>query len=195
MNIQIKTTHLLLRPKVVLTASIAPVIAGLDAYFAKANVTAYVTSGLRDAEDQLRIIRQYLRKLNLDPKYPVGMTCHVDERIRWTGEGFQHIEVYAWQPAWSRLLKEGIIINPPRTALCLSDYYRNGVNRKGVVISPSPHFNGTAFDIGGGADGIDGAASNELAIVEQAFKDRLPGMRGYLAERNNNCVHVDCMMV
>jgi hypothetical protein len=188
-------THLILRPNVVLTDIIEPVIIALDKYFADANVTAFVTSGLRDSKDQLRIIRQYLDRLKLSAKFPLGMTCAVNDRIKWTGLEHRNKEVYAWQPAWSRLLTEGIIINPPLTAEVLGDYFRNGVNRKGVIISPSPHFSGTAFDIGGGADGIDGDASNELAIVEKAFNDRLPGMRGFLPERKNNCVHVDCMRI
>lgn len=188
----LNNTHLKVLPAVNLTPVIDPVIVALDTYFREANTLAWVTSGLRTGLDQLRIIRQYLDRLQLAAKYPVGMTCHLYDKIRWTGEGHVNKEVYAWQPAWSRLLKEGIIINPPVTAEVLSDYIRNGMNRKGVIISPSPHFNGTAFDIGGGADGISGQVNNELAIIKKAFKAGVPGMVGYLAERANNCVHIDC---
>jgi len=101
-------------------------------------------------------------------------------------------QVYAWQPAWSRLLNLGVIVNPPEQATVLFDYFRGAENRKGALIQPSPHFKGTALDIGGDVDGIEGKES-ELAVVQAALDSKqIPGLKGFLAERLQSCVHVDC---
>jgi hypothetical protein len=175
---------------VILTRAIEPVIMALDAYFEKAGKTAYVTSGLRDSSTQLSIIRGYLAKTGMDKFYPDAMSCQLNDKKQ-----FGTDIIYVWQLAWSALLSKGIIINPPLPAKCLMDYVRDGKNKKGQVISSSPHFNGTAFDIGGGTDGIDGNVTSELKIITQALKDNLPGLKGFLPERNNNCVHCDCVAV
>lgn len=177
---------------VVLTATIEPVIVALDKYFEAANHVAYVSSGLRNPTSQLNAIRKYLRVNGLDQKYPIAMACMVEERITWGGR-----DLYAWQPAWSKLLNIGVIINPPMKAEVLFDYYHPKdpkTNRKGKMINGSPHFVGKAFDIGGKM-GEDVTIKDELPIIERAFKDRVPGMVGYLPEHGNNCIHVDCVKV
>ena len=174
---------------VILTDTIEPVIISLDKYFEKEGKIAYVTSGLRDPLSQLSIIRGYLAKTGLDKVYPDAMKCQLNDKKQ-----FETKIVYTWQPAWSALLNKGIIINPPIAAECLMDYFRDGKNKKGQTINTSPHFNGTAFDIGGGVDGIDGVVS-ELKIIQKALTDKLPGLKGYLAERSNNCVHVDAIKI
>jgi hypothetical protein len=132
-----------------------------------------VTSGVRTSEDQLRIIRQYLKSKGLADNYPEAMTALVDDRT-------DDDEHFVWQKAWSHLLSVGVIINPPLPAVALMDYIRNGVNKKGQLIGMSPHTRGTAFDL----KGIE-----SLKIV-QALK--LKGkIRGYLVERENNAIHVD----
>jgi hypothetical protein len=175
---------------VIVTPIILPVIESLDKYFKKAKITAIVTSGLRTSEDQLRIIKNYLSKKGLSHKYPETFSKELHDKIKFNGK-----EVYSWQPGWSALLNAGIIINPPIPAECLMDYIRGGVNKKGKIINASPHFNGTAFDIGGGADGIEGPVTNELAVVQKALKDKLPGLKGIVIERNNNCIHCDCIKI
>lgn len=167
-----------------LTDTIDPVIASLDPYFEKAKLKAFVTSGLRTSKDQLRIIQKYLIRQKLDSQYPECAFCtDVHMKFEWNGR-----DVFQWQPGWSALLNVGVIINPPLPAECLMDYFRSGNNKKGQIIGSSPHFNGTAFDIGGGGNGID----DEMNIIQLAVDDRVPGLKGFLAERNNNCVHVDC---
>jgi hypothetical protein len=90
---------------------------------------------------------------------------------------------------WSALLNAGVIINPPKRAKVLMDYIRGGVNRKGSFINESPHFRGTAFDIGGGDGGIDA----ELKVIQKALSSgKIKGLVGILAEHNNNAVHCDC---
>ncbi len=180
---------LTVKPGVVVTDVCDPVIAALDRYFADKKKQAFVTSCLRTPESQLGIIRGYLSTKSLASEYPVGMKCALEEKIKWYDpyKG-QTIEVYGWQPAWSKLLNIGVIINPPLAAECLHDYHRRGVNVRGKLIQPSPHFRGVAFDIGGAANGI----ADELQIVSTAMGERLPGMVSYLAEHDNNAIHIDC---
>lgn len=177
---------------VVLTPIIEPVIIALDKEFEAAGQVAYVSSGLRNPLSQLNTIRKYLRVKGLDKKYPIAMSCMVDERIDYAGRN-----MYAWQPAWSKLLNLGVIINPPMRAEVLFDYYHPkdpNTNRKGRMINGSPHFNGTAFDIGGKL-GEDVTIQDELPVVEKAFKKGIPGMKGYLPEHSNNCIHIDCVKI
>jgi hypothetical protein len=132
-----------------------------------------VTSVIREPEDSLRIIRQFLRSEGLSNKYPDAMTCGILDKIPGTNQ-------YVWQMAWSNLLNIGIIINPPYEAVCLMDYFRNGVNKKGHKIGQSPHVRKTAFDL----SGLD-----SLTIVKRIVEDKL--IRGYLVERKQNCLHCD----
>lgn len=171
---------LIVKEGVILTKHIDPVIFALDKYFADANLKAYVTSGLRDAHRQLRVIRQYLTQKKLDSLYPDAMTCQPADIKPGTNE-------YVWQRAWSHLLSTGLVINPPLRAICLVDYLRRGVNMKGQYINQTPHAKGTAFDIGGGANTV----SDESIVLKAAF-GKVKGLKNYLVERENNAIHVDC---
>ena len=174
-------------PTVRLTPIIDPIICALEPWFAKADFHATVTSGLRDPQSQLLIIRNYCVKHGVDKEFPRILTCAVGSKFM-----FENDSVFEWQPAWSRLLNIGLIINPPFQARALFDYVRDGVNKKGVIINSSPHFHGTAFDIGGGTGKPD--VSDELAVVKEAFDSgTIQNWKGYLVERDNNCVHNDCI--
>lgn len=178
-----KNRFLLVKDSVILTEHITPVIERLDPFFAAHNLTAWVTSGLRRPEDQLRIIRNELNRRGLSGEYQQAFE-DIGTKIMHEDQ-----EVYAWQPAWSKLLSVGFIVNPPYPAVTLMDYFRPGSkeNRKGKLIGDSPHTRGTAFDIGGGKDGV----TNEAIVLEQAMGN-VKGLKGYLIERNNNAIHVDC---
>jgi hypothetical protein len=168
---------------VILTDNIDSVISALDPFFESAGHKSIVTSGLRTPQDQLRIIRNAIVNHRLANEYQEVFE-DINKKITYQGQ-----EVYAWQPAWSRLLNLNFIVNPPFDSIVLFDYIRPGSieNKRGKMIYQSPHTRGTAFDIGGGADGLD----NELAIIKEA-KGKVKGIKGYLLERNNNCLHVDC---
>lgn len=174
---------LIVRPGVILTETIDPVIAGLDPYFEGRH--AYVTSGLRTKEHQLDIIKQYAKLKGVAKEFPAVVTATLDAKTF-----YREKAVYAWQPAWSRLLERGVIINPPVAASPLFDYIRNGVNRKGVIIMPSPHMRGTAFDIGGGVDGVE----DERLIIALAI-GKVAGLASVLVERENNAIHVNCVRI
>ncbi len=165
--------------------TIESVIVALDKYFEEAGLEAYVTSGERSSQDQLDTIRKYCIHYGVDKEFPEIKTCGVLDKINF-GDGKK---IFTWQRAWSRLLNTGIIINPPLPAECLFDYIRAGVNKKGTEIGHSPHYFGKAFDIGGG---FDHDISNELKIVQLALSEKLKGLKGYLAERKQNCLHIDC---
>jgi hypothetical protein len=177
---------LLIRDNVILTDHITPVISALDEYFEKANLKAWVTSGFRSAADQLHIIRRELNRRDLSQYYQ-EVFDDIGKKIQYEGE-----EVYTWQPAWSKLLSLGFIVNPPYPAKVLMDYYRPGSNenKRGQIIGDSPHSRGTAFDISGGPDGV----TNEAKVIESA-KGKVKGLKGYLIERNNNAIHVDCQQI
>ena len=176
---------LLVKNSVKLTESIDPVIYALDDYFMEANLVAYVTSGLRAPEDQLRIIRNEVQRRSLQGYTDVF--DDINKKIQFDGA-----EVFAWQPAWSKLLSLGCVVNPPYPAVVLMDYFRPGSkeNRKGKLIGDSPHTRGTAFDISGGVNGV----TDEAQLIEKAM-GKVKGLKGYLIERNQNCVHVDCDLI
>jgi hypothetical protein len=155
---------------IVLNERLDNLLSEIDSYW---TFPETVTSAVRVPEDQLRIIRTYLKARGLDKKYPEAMTCNI--RDKYTDK-----DEYIWQMGWSALLNAGVIINPPYPAACLMDYFRNGQNRKGVVIGQSPHTRGAAFDLSG-LDSID--------VVKRLLADGK--IRGYLVERENNCIHVD----
>jgi hypothetical protein len=173
---------LIVKSGVILTPIIEPVIARLDSYFEKHKHIAYVTSGLRTPEDQLRIIRKYLVSTGLNKIYPEAMTCDLDSKFLWQGK-----VVYRWQPGWSALLNRGIIINPAREAVCLMDYIRDGKNKKGQTIKETPHSRGVSFDVSDGKEGI----SKETEILQEALNDKVQGLVYILPEHNNGCVHCD----
>lgn len=173
---------LIVQATVVMTPIIEPVIIALDTYFEKANKKALVTSGLRNADDQLRVIRGYMVKKGLDGKYPEAMKCEVKD--------MKGVE-YVWQMGWSELLHLGVIINPPLAARCLLDTTFDKRNRRGLLINQTPHAKGTAFNIGGGGDGVE----DEAAVIQKALDDKLPGLASFLKERENNAVHCNCIKI
>lgn len=163
--------YLIVPPHVVLNEDLDAVLYEIDCDFRENREK--VTSGVRTSEDQLRIIRTYLRSKGLDNTYPEAMTAEVLDRV----EGSDH---FVWQKGWSALLNAGVIINPPVPAVVLMDYVRGGVNKKGQIIGMSPHTRGKAFDL----SGLD-----SLPIIQGL---KLKGkIKGYLLERENNCLHVD----
>ena len=172
---------LMVNQNVRMTPIIEPVIIGMDKLFERFKLIAYVTSGERSSEDQLNTIIKYCKRYKIDAEFPEVLTCKFNDKVG---------DLYVWQKAWSRLLNKGVIINPPMPAKCLFDYFRNGSNKKGQLIGHSPHYFKRAFDIGGG---LDHDISNELEVVKTALAEHLPGMVGYLPERKNNCVHIDCL--
>jgi hypothetical protein len=180
----LENKFLIVRPSVVLTRHINRVIFELDAYFAAAGLEAYVTSGLRDANSQLKIIRNALTKRGLAEAYPEAFE-DINKKIVWNGKS-----VFSWQPGWSKLLNIGYVVNPPFPAEVLMNYYRPGskVNSKGMTIQSSPHYRGTAFDIGGSSNGVN----DELEVIQGA---KVEGLKDYLVERTNNAIHVDCFIL
>lgn len=168
---------------VILTPIIEPVICALDKVFAERGLRAFVTSGLRDAHDQLRIVKKYVVAKGLDRLYPELANC--------TDPAKKNGRYYEWQMAWSHLLHNGVIINPPLASECLMDYWRDGKNKKGQIINQTPHVTGACFDIGG-AGGDDATIKDELVVMRKAMQLGIPGLINILPEHNNNAIHCDC---
>lgn len=156
--------------KIILNERLNSTLCAIDKYWAPKSEV--VTSGVRAPKDSLRIIRNYLIQKNLFNTYPEAMTCAIDDK--------KEDGTYVWQMAWSNLLNLKVIINPPLPAVCLMDYFRNGKNKKGKLIGQSPHVRGTSFDL----SGLD-----SHTIVKRLVEDKM--IRGYLVERENNCLHID----
>jgi hypothetical protein len=99
---------LIVRKGVVLRPSISTVIVQLDGFFGKHAVRSYVTTGLRSAADQIRII--------LDAGFARGVPREWPELRGGTGDT---LVMHAGQPTplWyvvcGRLLTIGFLINPP----------------------------------------------------------------------------------
>lgn len=177
---------LVVKPGVVLTPVIEPVIILLEEEFKAANLVAYVTSGLRDSISQLNIIKKYVKSSGLEKTYP--------ELFKVTNPHEKNGAHYVWQLAWSNLLNKKIIVNPPLPAVCLMDYFGptgTGANKKGQVINQTPHANGVCFDIGG-AGGEDSTIKDELVVMQKAMAKKIKGLINILPEHNNNCIHCDC---
>lgn len=176
---------LIVKPTVILTPIIEPVIVALDKFFEQAKLQAYVTSGLRDANNQLEVIRGYLIKKGLAKQYPQAMAGRVDD--------FEFGE-YSWQMAWSHLLNLGVIINPPVAAKCLMHTTYDKVDRFGKTINQTPHAKGNCFDVGG-ATGLDPTIKDELVVIDLALKIKVPGLLSRLPEPNNGAIHLDCIKI
>lgn len=178
---------------VVLTNIIDPVIAELDPWFEQFGVRAVITSGLRDAQRQLMIIQHLAEQHGIDQEFPEIRRATLDGITNFAAQA-----VPVWAPAWSRLLNLGVIVNPPKPCVTLFDYNRRDASgkltryrRAGYRIGTSPHFEGTAFDVGGGANK---KITEELAPVKAAFESReIKWLKGYLPEHDNNAIHCDCL--
>ena len=163
------------RAGVIRTTATDPVIKKLDDYFLAAGHIAEITSVLRTAESQLLLIQEHARDKGL-------IASNFVLTFEQTGV-LQNMTYPLWQIVWSQLLNKNFIINPPKPAAVLMDYFNDGVNKIGHVIQPSAHFLGIAFDLGGGSNGI----ADELAIVQKAADT--VGINYVRVERENNCVH------
>jgi hypothetical protein len=177
-----KNEYLKVQSNVVLDDFLDGVLVKLEKKCKEKNVRMICTSGIRTEEDQLRIIRNELKKRKLDVKYPEAMSGAASETIQLNGE-----TVYKWQMGWSALLNVNFIVNPPLKAKVLMNYINaSGVNRKGSYIEPSIHFKKLALDFGGGANGIN----DETAFIQEVMPD-IPEIVSIVPERNNNCVHIN----
>jgi len=163
-------------PGVVRTDATDEVIWRYDDLFHAAGHRAVVTSVKRSVLGQLQTIERYaVAKQIIQPSECLDLSMPMD----WRGQ-----KVLRWQVVWSTLLHLGVIISPPVPAAVLMDYWRDGINKKGVTITPSAHLAGRAFDIGGGKNG----AEDEFAVCQAAAKE-ISQVSQVLLERENNCVH------
>lgn len=174
--------------KIVLTKTIDTVIYGLEPIFQDKRVRAVVTSGYRSREKQLELILQKaLQNSVAIPGVPDLATADLNAEIVFEGE-----QTKLWHLVWSKLLSLEVMINPPEPARAKFAYKRGGVDKPaGNLVGISPHQLGNAFDAAR-AD-LDRIAE----VLEEAKKVGVPGLHGWLVERNksNRAVHVDCREV
>lgn len=181
---------------VVLTPALEESIVCVRQYFAKHKHKAFVTSGVRDPDSQLKNILLYAKAKGIYDSYPEWIDG-IKNKLKWDAKvpasqeivsAFKLSEVYWWQRTWSHLLHLNVIINPCIASMCLMDSKRgDGSNRKGSVIPASPHFSGRSWDVGGG----DGGAQKEYDILAEAKKDPKSRIIKLTLEVQNNAVHVD----
>jgi hypothetical protein len=185
-----RNKFLIVRAGVLLTPIIEPVICELELWYEKYYMKVPVTSGQRAPIEQLGIIRRYAIKYGIDKEFPSILDAKLSDQIEFEGK-----LVFSWQPALSRLLNIGILINAPIATECLLDYWKDGKNRKGRIIPPSEHFDGTCFDMGD-SDDADTNMDNEYSIALEALNSKtIKGLVSILLERKNNCIHFKCKPV
>lgn len=173
-----------------------------------------VTRGHSLPVDQLRTIERYGRSNGLlqSGRFPEFVRDDLASKID-TSDG----AIYRWQRLWSELLRlysetngvHGAKINPPFAAVCLYNYVNvAGVNKKGMVIDPSPHIVDIAvspkdrpcpIDFSAKVDGVPDLAllvsilkTAQADIQKQARRGyRGPQIRNITPEPANGCGHVD----
>lgn len=187
-------TWLMVRQPVRLTDIIDPVIMALDVWYRMYECRSYVTSGLRTPRDQFAIIQRAAIDHGLQKEFPKIIGANIDTLMIIGGQTQP-----VWLGVWSRLLAIGYLVNPPKPACVLFDYVHPGTGKKipaGTLIQPSPHFKGTAFDIGGAGESADKTIQDELDIIQEAIKSTtIPELVSITIERENNCIHCDCKRV
>lgn len=181
-----------------LTPSTKRSIEAMDPYFE--GEPSVVTSALRTAAHQLRIIIQKVARHGIGKDHPewlqgIAEKWPIDQKVNLPGLGM----FYWWQMGWSHLLHIGDVVNPPIPACVLMDYWRPGDprddahNKKGQEIGVSNHMRGNSFDIGGGPEGK--RLNDKAKCVMRAKQEGGAFISGYLIERINNAVHIDVMPV
>jgi hypothetical protein len=184
---------LIVNSGVILTKSIETPIISLEEWFRQFKCRSYVTSGLRDANAQFRIIQSEAIKRGISNECPEIIGASLESK---TMNGTRIIP--AWLPARSRLLTIGFLVNPPKDAVCMFDYKhpKKGIIKAGSLIHHSPHFDGTSFDIGGRGESQDKTIQDELEILKLAFDSgSISGLISYTIERDNNALHCDCKKI
>jgi len=135
---------------------------------------------------QLRTIKNFAVRNNL--LFDEFEDDNVYDKVLISIDGLSK-SIFTWQRTWSTLLSKGFIINPPVAAEALYDYVRNGVNKKGQLILPSPHILSNPIDFSSRVDGIPNIA--EVTIMLQHAKDGGAKIRYITPEVKNGCVHID----
>jgi peptidoglycan hydrolase-like protein with peptidoglycan-binding domain len=155
-------TSITIESDVIMNPELDRVVRELDAYFRNANLRVILTSAIRTAEDQLRIIKNAANTYGLDQKYSSINDATVDD-------------VQSWVKAWDELLHvKNYIVNPPKPVTSI-------ITGKSYDISP--HMKGQAFD-------LSGADLDRIASVAQAYCQQGGALSQILVERNNNAVHI-----
>jgi hypothetical protein len=180
------TAHPTFKP--VITDVMVDSIRALDPCYAAHNAHAYVTSGLRDQEHQLTIIKNYAHLKALDSEFPNILKIGLHDELNFNGE-----IVFSWQVPWSRLLEMGEMISPPISAKCLFDYKHptKGWIKAGTIRTASEHFCDTdvhPFDIGGGSD----LKTSIIIVTEARQMGLLPEVIEAFIEHENNALHIRC---
>jgi hypothetical protein len=152
--------------------------------------TLVVTRGHATPLSQLETIHDYAIMHNcLYPEFEAG---NLYEKNIVIIDGLAK-NVYLWQRTWSQLLNVGIIINPPVTAEVLSNYFKDGVNKKGELILPSPHILSNPIDFSAKIDGIPNM--KEVVSILTDAKTAGARIRVIKPEPKNGCVHIDLVNV
>ncbi len=186
MDNPLKNKFLILKKGCIRSEATDEVIVALDTFFKLKKLKSFVTRIVATPEDQLKLIKDFLIREKLAQKYPAAMKSKPEDKI-----SNKLPSPYVWQKAWSNLLHIGILINPPLKAEVLMNYIRDGKNKRGEIINPSYHETGLAFDIGGQYKGVE--IINKVAEIIDNVKNKHHeiGIRDFVIEHKNNCVHVD----
>ena len=170
------------RQGVIRTEATDKVIEKLDPYLIRFPSKLQITSILRTAESQLRIIEYYAKLTNI---------MYIEDILNFnTMVIFEGRNVFKWQLVWSQLLSKGIIISPPKLAVVLTNYIYKGINKKNTFINSTEHIYGTCLDISGYLLKLGGSIVEDLKErIIKAQEDNI-GIRYIRIERDDTCIHI-----
>lgn len=171
-----------LNPDVRLTPTLENGLPMLDPFFD--NLPTLITSGYRSSRDQVEVILQLAKSNGLYGNFTeLREFKDSDPAVKFPFDSKE--QIYWWQRAWSKLLENGVIVNPPLMATCLYDYIRSsGENMKGKVLQPSNHSQGNAVDLSA-KEQMD----EKVQRLESAKRSGV--IKSYMVERKQNCLHVN----
>jgi hypothetical protein len=179
---------LTIKDGVILTDSIRPGIAQLDAAYKDRNISGLVSSGLRTPERQVDVIRGLAKDAGLEFDYLDSMNLN-------STTSYSGAVVFQWQIVWSKLMSLMFDVNPPIAATLLMDRFIGGVNKRGKVYPPTEHSFGISFDIEGEYGGQQLLDIYTNAFLDAVKENEVPAIISYTKEVKNNCLHLNCKNV
>jgi hypothetical protein len=184
-------------PTVELTDLICISVEAARPHFEKHQIKGEVTSGKRDALNQVKeIIRQAHEHgiADLFPEFVQGIKegwapeVLVDAPVEIQTK-YKLTKVYWWQRTLSRELAIGVIINPAIKCHILDKYVRKstGEDMDGKFMEASDHEHGTCWDLGARQQ-----LDEKKVVAEECQADPACRISYIRVELVNGCIHFGC---
>jgi len=169
------------------------VISMIEDMFPNIGLTA--TRGHSTPIEQLHIIGGYTQGFHY-PEFD-AQDVHGESDVEYEG---QMIRKPKWWRTWGEGLHRNIIANPPLAAIVPYDYFKDGVNQKGMLKHASDHIKPVVLDFTKDtcpidwSQKIDGEPDIErvATCMKQAKISGVP-IANIKVEHGNGCVHIDLL--